>query len=111
MNGPITTESAYLLELARAIAAPYIALPNTRAVMVMGSAAEGISDCYSDLDIAIYHDELPTMAEMVAVRKTNGSIPKWLVSDREHGTLMESQVVRGVECQFGHATIEAWERD
>ena len=55
----MTSESAYLIELARRNLQPYLALPHLRAAMITGSAALGLSDRYSDIDMMIYYDVLP----------------------------------------------------
>src|SRR5690348_15704004 len=106
-----TEASAYLLRLARRVAAPYIGWPQTRAVLVMGSAAEGVSDFFSDLDMAIYYDALPIEEQLTAAREAHGGAVKWGMGEREQGALLESYVVSGVECQFAHTTVTAWERD
>jgi hypothetical protein len=54
MNGPRTPESDFLLALGKRILQPYTALPTARAAMITGSAAEGVSDHYSDLDMTVY---------------------------------------------------------
>jgi len=46
-----TPESLYLRTLAQRISSPYVTLANTRAAMLSGSAAEGISDRFSDIDM------------------------------------------------------------
>jgi len=111
MSPPASPASTYLLSLARRVAAPYTAWPQTQAVLVMGSAAEGVSDFFSDLDMAIYYDALPTEAQLAAAREANQGEAKWFLGDREQGTLAEGYLVRGIECQFAHATVAAWERD
>lgn len=108
---PATNASQYLRRLARRVAGPYIALPHTRAAMFMGSAAEGESDLFSDLDMAIYYEELPSDEDLAAVREANHGAPMWILGDRDKGTLVEGNLVDGVECQLAHATVAAWQRD
>ena len=57
--------SAYLQKLARRNARVYEANPKAKAILLMGSAAEGQSDFYSDLDMAVYYEELPYQAGSV----------------------------------------------
>jgi hypothetical protein len=104
--------AAYLLSLARRNAAAYAANPHTRAIMVTGSAAEGQSDFYSDLDIIVYYDELPSEDELDQARRQNkGSERIWFMDERTQGSCGEAYLVDGVECQVGHTTIGAWERE
>ncbi|MGI9059346.1 MAG: hypothetical protein ACR2H5_12270 [Ktedonobacteraceae bacterium] len=49
--------SQYLLTLAKRNAQAYASLPNIKAIMLTGSAAEGISDFYSDIDMILYCQE------------------------------------------------------
>lgn len=111
MHEAPTGESLYLRALARRIVAPYVALPGARAAMLSGSAAEGLSDQFSDIDMTVYYDALPDEAAITAARVQNGGSERlWLLGDRDEGSFAESYDVHGVECQIGHATIAAWEQ-
>ena len=102
----------YLLALAKRNARTYIANPQTKAVMVSGSVAEGLCDEYSDCDMSIYYTELPSEEELQSCRQQNqGSERLWVLGEREGGGFAESYLVDGVECQFGHVTITQWEKD
>jgi hypothetical protein len=104
--------SVYLRALARRITRPYAALPETRAILLTGSSALGISDQFSDLDLTVYYDTLPDEARLVAIRQQNGSPERrWELGDRQEGGFAEAYLVEGIECQIGHVTVEAWERD
>jgi len=107
----MTPESEYLIDLAKRNLQPYLALPHLRAAMITGSAALGLSDRYSDIDMMIYYDTLPGDDELTAARLQNNGEVIWRVDNRAEGELMESYRVQGVECQIAHATIAAWERD
>jgi hypothetical protein len=107
----MTPESEYLLSLAKHNLQPYLALPQIRAAMITGSAALGLSDRYSDIDMMIYYDTLPGDDELTAARLHNSGEVIWRVDNRAEGELMESYRVQGVECQIAHATIAAWKRD
>src|SRR5262245_59256283 len=112
MGSPLHTAGSYLLALARRNSAIYAAHPQTRAILLMGSAAEGQSDFFSDLDMAIYYDELPSDEELADLRRQNqGSERIWLMGDRADGSCAEAYLVGGVECQFAHTTVATWERD
>ncbi len=106
-----TQASQYLLRLAERNAQPYSALPETRAILVTGSAAEGVSDFYSDLDIILYYDELPSEEALQQACQQNQGENRRILGDRESGSLFESYKVHGVECQFGHGTVKGWEQD
>ena len=100
------------MALARQVAAIYVRNANVQAIIVMGSAAEGHADFYSDLDMSVYYTELPSDAELEAARQqTRGAQRDWLLGDREAGAMAESYPIDGVECQIVHVTIAAWERD
>lgn len=102
----------YLLALAKRNVQAYIANPKVRAAMVTGSVAEGECDFYSDIDMSIYYDELPTEEEIEIARQLNqGSARTWSFADRDEEGFGEAYKVNGVECQFGHVTINQWERD
>jgi predicted nucleotidyltransferase len=65
MNVKQSSEAShFLLALARRNAQVYAAHPNTRAILVTGSAAEGVSDFYSDLDMILYYEKLPTAEDL-----------------------------------------------
>ena len=66
----MTPESEYLLNLARRNLQPYLKLPQLRAAMVTGSAALGLSDRYSDIDMTLYYDALPTEEELNQARQS-----------------------------------------
>lgn len=102
----------YLLELAKRNVKAYIANPKTKAAMVAGSVAEELCDEYSDCDMSIYYDELPSEEELQLARQQNqGSEQLWVLGDRSDGGFAESYIVNGVECQFGHVAIAQWEKD
>lgn len=108
----MTEESIYLREKARQVAVVYGTHPQVRAAMITGSAAEGESDCYSDIDMSIYYaDTLPTDEELIVRREQNGFGEKnWTLGDRDAGTLIESYHRDGIEFQIIHATLAATEQ-
>src|ERR1700674_2387216 len=102
-----TPQSDYLLGLGKEILEPYTILPNTRAAIIMGSVAEGISDFYSDIDMAVYYaNELPSEEELVRLHKYNGAPERaFLLGERSEGSLVEAYDVYGVQAQIAHALI------
>jgi hypothetical protein len=113
MDNARTPQSEYLLHLGRSILAPYTRLPSARAAMITGSAAEGVSDHYSDLDMTVYYDgELPGEETLAAIREGHGAPERaWLLGERADGNIAEAYELDGVQAQIGHATIAAWEND
>jgi hypothetical protein len=108
----MTPASHYLVSLARRLAAGYAILPGLRAFMVTGSAAEGKSDFYSDLDMTAYYDDLPSEDDLTRVREQlGGSARIWVIGDRAEGGFAEAFMLDGVECQIGHTTIATWEAE
>jgi hypothetical protein len=88
-----------------------------RAILLVGSVATGIADCYSDLDMLLYYDQVPpgdAMAEAArALRAEHYRGTTW--SDEsgqpdEHG-YSERYSLNGIECQLGHASVGAFERE
>jgi predicted nucleotidyltransferase len=59
----------YLTDMARRNARAYAALPEARAVLVAGSVAAGQSDFYSDIDLMVYYDALPSEEALAAARE------------------------------------------
>jgi hypothetical protein len=111
MNARQSSEAShFLLALARRNAQIYATHPSTRAILVTGSAAEGVSDFYSDIDMILYYEKLPTAEELSAASQQNQGEGRRILASGE-GELLESYQVQGVECQFAHATIATWERD
>jgi predicted nucleotidyltransferase len=100
-----------LLKLVKRNVKAYIANPKTKAVMITGSVAEGLCDEYSDCDVMLYYDELPSEEELHLARQQNQGSLIGILGDRQEGAIGESFLVNGVECQFAHATIAQWEKE
>ncbi|MBH8553111.1 hypothetical protein I8751_12175 [Nostocaceae cyanobacterium CENA357] len=108
----MTDKTQYLLKLVKRNVKAYITNPKTKAVMITGSVAEGLCDEYSDCDVMLYYDELPSEKELHLARQQNqGSELIEVLGDRSEGAFGESFLVNGVECQFTHATIAQWEKE
>lgn len=109
----MTPASDYLVRLAQQVVQPYTQLPSARAAMVTGSAAKGLSDYYSDLDLTIYYaDELPSEETLHQIRQQQGGgNRKWLLGNRAEQAIAEGFDLHGIEVQIGHTTIAAWEAE
>ena len=104
--------SQYLLTLAKQNIQAYIAHPEAKAAMVTGSTATGQVDCYSDVEMFIYYDELPSVEEIQLARRQNrGSEPIRIIDGYTEGFFGEFYFIDGVEFQIGNVTIAFWERD
>jgi predicted nucleotidyltransferase len=107
----VTEASRYLVALAERIAAAYVAETGPRAILLTGSAAEGVSDTFSDLDLIAYYDRLPRDDRLAAARLSVGAPDANAPTGRDAGSVIEEFVLGGVECQIGHVEIATWERD
>ncbi len=107
----MTPESEYLIQLAKKITAPYTNLPTIKSVMITGSAAKGLSDDYSDIDMTMYYEEqLPDEDVLDAIRTgLGGSERRWVIGDRSAGSFAEAYGLCGIEVQIGHTLIDKWE--
>jgi predicted nucleotidyltransferase len=74
-TGNLNAQSQWRVDLARRIAPYYAAYPNVNAVVLLGGAARGWADSYSDIDLVVYWREVPTEAERHAVIETLGAHP------------------------------------
>lgn len=107
----MTDASRYLIAMAAEMAAAYIAQTGPRAILLTGSAAKGLSDAFSDLDLILYYETPPSAERLVAVQATLQAGDIRVNSDHETGSAMEMYVLRGVECQVAHLPVAKWERD
>jgi hypothetical protein len=102
--------------LAQRLADSCIARTRPRAVLLVGSAATGDADAYSDLDMLVYHVSVPPQ-EALAEK------PRELGAERYRGTAWsdesgkpdeggysERYLVDGIECQVGHVSVGSVER-
>lgn len=103
--------SAYLVALARKLAVAYLQHTQPTAILLTGSAAEGTSDYYSDLDLILYYTALPSEAQIASARAANGGIDFRDLGPRTPTQCAEDYFVHNVECQVAHITCAAWEAD
>ncbi|MDJ0572341.1 MAG: hypothetical protein QNJ53_25315 [Pleurocapsa sp. MO_192.B19] len=104
--------SQYLLALAKQKIQAYISNPEAKAAMVTGSTATGEADFYSDVEMFIYYDELPSSEKLKLARQQNqGSEPICTFDDCSEGHFGEFYFIDGVEFQIGNMTIAFWERE
>ncbi len=105
----MTEASDYLTTLARRCAVVFAARTHPSAILLTGSATEGNSDYYSDLDVILYYDALPADDAFALAQADLGGDARIVFGPRTETDLGEQYVVEGVACQFAHTTIAAWE--
>ena len=93
-----------LLKIAQRNAALYVEHTRPRAVLIVGSVAEGLADEYSDIDMIVYHDEMPSDEQRERVR---AQLEADLQQRSDYG---ETLFVERVECQVGHFVVAEYER-
>ena len=107
----MTPESEYLIQLAQKITKPYTKLPTLKSAMITGSAAKGLADKYSDIDMTMYYeDQLPDEESLATIRTgLGGGERRWVIGDRDTGSFAEAYGLHGIEIQIGHTLIKNWE--
>jgi hypothetical protein len=93
------------------VADAYVAHTQPRVIFLTGSAAEGTSDAYSDLDLIMLYDALPSDDAVAAARAALGSTGNEPIGERGHDPFAEVGLLDGVEVEVGHGTLAFWERE
>jgi len=100
------------LKIARKNASNYLTNPQLKAIGITGSVARDQADAYSDIDMSIYYEKLPLEEELKATYEQNQGSDYIIYADElEEGAIVEQYFVQGIKCDFGHVTIERFERD
>jgi predicted nucleotidyltransferase len=107
----MTTPTEHLRALARRIADVVVDETASRAILLVGSAATGEADLYSDLDLIVYCDELPTVERVDAVLERLGGAHRELIYPRTEDDHGESFQLAGVECQVAFTKVSAAGRE
>jgi len=107
----MTTPTKHLRGLAGRIADVVVDETAPRAILLVGSAATGEADLYSDLDLIVYCDELPTVERVDAVLERLGGAHRELIYPRTEDDHGESFQLAGVECQVAFTKVSAAERE
>lgn len=103
--------NARLLTLARRVAVAYTAGGKARASAVLGSVARRESDAFSDIDLGIYYEAMPTEEEVVAGREALHAIHLMRLPRASDEGIADIFTVDGVECQVIHCTAARIEAD
>jgi nucleotidyltransferase-like protein len=99
------TPTEHLRALARRIGDVVVEETAPRSVMLTGSTATGEADLYSDLDLIVYCDDLPTEERIGAVIERVGGADRRHIyprTDDEHG---ESFELGRLQCQLAFVTV------
>jgi len=95
------------LAIARQIAARLCRYDGIRAIVVGGSAARGYADVYSDLEMPLFWEALPSDALRQAIAADLGATYLYLYD----GPALEDQLlIDGFQVDFWHNTVAAEER-
>jgi predicted nucleotidyltransferase len=81
------------------------------AALLAGSVAKGEADALSDIDLLIYHAELPSDAAVAAAREELGAADLQVIAPRTEAGLLDQFTVDGVTCQVGQIAISDVEHD
>jgi hypothetical protein len=103
------TPTDYLRGVARRVAGVVVDEVAPRAVLLVGSAATGEADLYSDLDLIVYCDDLPPVERIDGVLERIGAsdrTPIYPRTEDDHGETFE---LDGIECQLGFTRVTATE--
>jgi predicted nucleotidyltransferase len=101
----------HLRALARRIVDVHVEETRPQAALLVGSAAAGVADRFSDLDLILYYDELPPEAAIERARERLGGRDLRVTHERSEEGYVESFRLEGVECQVGFAPTAMWERE
>lgn len=95
--------SAWRLALAREIAPVYCVHPEVEACFVFGSAALGMADQYSDLELAFVWSQLPS-AEVLRAAVDGAGATAWEIEPRSQAAdgWLEQFCLRGMKVETGH---------
>lgn len=109
MSRPDAT--THIRTLARRLADSYLRHSAAEAILLVGSAATGCADQYSDLDLLVYHAERPAETALARARREIGAEGFQGTPWPDEGGFSERYSIGGLDCQIGHAAIPAWERE
>jgi hypothetical protein len=104
----ITAESRYVRRLARRVADACLTSTAPAAILLTGSAAIGVADRYSDLDLICYCEALPPEEATARVREALGATGFVPIGARDQGQFAEQFAVAGIVCQVAYTPITAW---
>ena len=97
--------SRWQLEMARKVSTVYTANAKVRAIIVAGSVACGYADAYSDVEIGVFWDDFPALAEFHAAMEQSGG-DLWELDPYDAGddVWYEEYGVAGLKIDLRHMT-------
>jgi predicted nucleotidyltransferase len=107
----MSTIYAQLLSRAQRIAEIYGQNSKAHAVVVVGSIARKQCDEYSDVDMTVFYEAMPTEEEVRSGRDALQAREWRRFPGAEVDVFADSFLLDGVECQVGHCLISRIERD
>jgi hypothetical protein len=113
----VTEPTRHLRGLAHDLLTAYAAEAQPRAALLVGSAATGDADGYSDLDMLAYYDQVPTEEALSKAQRELGS-KRYRCTAWSDGSgapdeqgYSERYFLNGIECQVAHESVGAFERE
>jgi hypothetical protein len=113
----VTEPTPYLRGLAHELLTVYATEAQPRAALLVGSAATGDADHYSDLDMLVYYDQVPP-AETLQKAKGELDAEGYRCTEFSDGSgapdeqgYSERYFLNGIECQVAHESVGAFERE
>jgi hypothetical protein len=104
----MTPESFKRIEIARRVSDAHLANPTYRAGFITGSAAEGIADEASDIDMGLFFESFPKRDDLVRIRESlDPNPPKWELGSYEDEEVLFSIRIDDIEVQYGINTVAA----
>lgn len=112
-----TDTTTVLRSLAERLAASYVHRTRPGAILLVGSAATGDADEYSDLDMLVYYDRVPPedavaeAARALGAEQYRGKTWSDESGEPDERGYSERYSLYGIECQLGHVSVGAFERE
>jgi len=107
----MTSPTEHLRTLARTAVDTYAARCRPRAALVVGSAATGDADRYSDVDLLLYYDAVPEESVLAQVREDLGAERFHGRRSPDDGSYGERYYVHGVQHQVAHVAVRVAESE
>jgi len=107
----MTSPTDRLRTLARTAVDAYSARCRPRAALLVGSAATGDADRYSDVDLILYYDEVPEESVLAEARDDLGAERFHGRRSPEDGSYGERYYVQGIQHQVAHVPVRAAESE
>ena len=105
MNGA----SKWRIGLAEYLSRPYLDHESVKMLCLGGSAAKGISDEYSDLDIIVYWEDMDSAFIEGSPLEKDFGLRRTALLSQHPGTYLESYHIDGLKADFGHSTLKQWD--